>query len=204
MQKVDYFLVISLSILVSIGILVVGIPSFTPLDVKTVTKVSELYEEPIFLTFHWITADEIQVGNLITLDIEIRNLPYNSNMMLENISIRFYEEQLNFWSFEGDSKNNEILQNDSVILNPDWNKSVFGSEKLYLRFIIPTDISAEYCDFNLKSPCTEIQNIIHPAPYDLKSRIDANRIVVILSLVTAALSSIVVWSRIRKDRPQIL
>ena len=88
----------------SIGILTVSISSFTPLDVKTVTKVSELYEEPIFLTFHWLTADEIQVGNLITLDIEIRNLPYNSNMMLENISIRFYEEQLNFWSFEGDSK----------------------------------------------------------------------------------------------------
>ena len=198
MKKADYILAVTLPLFLIIGIVTVGIPWFTPLDVKTVTKVSEIYEEPIFLIFHWNTDDEIQVGNLIKLDITVNELPYKQDQDLKEISIRFYEHQLNYWSFDNDISNNQILQQDSVSLKPNWAENIFESEQLLLRFIIPTDISIEYCDYNLDYSCHKISNIIHPAPYDLKNQIDTNRLVIILSLITASLSSIIVWSRLRE------
>ena len=198
MKKADYILAVTLPLFLIIGIVTVGIPWFTPLDVKTVTKVSEIYEEPIFLIFHWNTDDEIQVGNLIKLDITVNELPYKQDQDLKEISIRFYEHQLNYWSFDNDISNNQILQQDRVSLKPNWAENIFESEQLLLRFIIPTDISIEYCDYNLDYSCHKISNIIHPAPYDLKNQIDTNRLVIILSLITASLSSIIVWSRLRE------
>ena len=198
MKKADYILVVTIPLFILIGIVTVAIPAFTPLDVKTVTKVSEIYEKPIYLIFHWNTDDEIQVGNLIKLDISVNDIPYGNDQDLKEISIRFYENQLNYWSFDNDISNNQILQQDSVSLKPNWAENIFESEQLLLRFIIPTDISIEYCDYNLDYSCHKISNIIHPAPYDLKNQIDTNRLVIILSLITASLSSIIVWSRLRE------
>ena len=110
MKKADYILVVTIPLFILIGIITVGIPAFTPLDVKTVTKVSEIYEKPIYLIFHWNTDDEIQVGNLIKLDISVNDIPYRNDQDLKEISIRFYENQLNYWSFEDDISNNQILQ----------------------------------------------------------------------------------------------
>ena len=198
MKKADYILVVTIPLFILIGIITVGIPAFTPLDVKTVTKVSEIYEKPIYLIFHWNTDDEIQVGNLIKLDISVNDIPYRNDQDLKEISIRFYENQLNYWSFEDDISNNQILQQDTVSLEPNWNDNTLKSEQLLLRFIIPTDISIEYCDFNLDIPCHNIPNIIHPAPYDLNNQIDTNRLLLVLSIVTVSLSSIIVWSRLRE------
>ena len=198
MKKIDYpFIGIIIAIII-IGIWQIGIPAIYPLDVKTVTKVSNIYNEPLFLTFHWITDDQIQVGKLIILDLEIRGLPYKENMTLNEIVINLNETQLNYWSDEDDVENNEILQADSFVFKPDWVNSIFISDPINIRFIIPTDISLEYCDYNIEPSCYEIKNIIHPAPYDLASSLEADSITIIISLVIVTLSTSVIRYRIRK------
>ncbi|MCH7647097.1 MAG: hypothetical protein IIA83_00610 [Thaumarchaeota archaeon] len=197
MNKVDIGLVVGLGAIFIVGLFLVLIPIITLLDVETVSKVSGIYDEPIFLTFHWITDDEIQVGKLITFDVQVHNLPYTKNMTLNSIEISFIENQINYWYDQEDSRQNKYPQSDIVTLYPDWKNKIFKSDKINFRFIIPEDISIQYCDYNLETPCSDILKIIHPAPYDLANRIDSNRIVITLSLIIASLSTIVVWSRLR-------
>lgn len=198
MKKIDRPFIGIIFAIIIIGVWQIGIPVIYPLDEKTVTKVSNIYEEPLFLTFHWITDDQIQVGKLITLDIELRGLPYKENMTLNEIKINLNETQLNYWSNKSDIENNEILQEDSFVFRHDWANSVFISDPIKIRFIIPTDISLEYCDYNIEPSCYEIKNIIHPAPYDLASSLEADRITILFSLVIIVLSTSIIWSTTRK------
>ena len=207
MKKRDIYLSMGLIGIFILWLFFVLAPIYNDSDFKTITKISQIYDEPIFVIFNWITADEIQVGKLITLNLEIQGLPYTQNMTLNNIEIKFDEKQINYW-VDDKAETKSIIDNeakrqiqfpekDQVQLKPDWESTTFNSESFNLRFITPEDISIQYCDYNLEMPCHNISKIIHPAPYDLANRIDSNRIVITLSLLTASLSTIVVWSRLR-------
>ena len=124
-------------------------------------------------------------------------------MTLNNIEIKFFENQINYWYDDADLRQKKHPQSDNVTLYPDWKSNTFKSDKINFRFLIPEDISIQYCDYNIKATCFDIQKIIHPAPYDLANRIDSNRIVITLSLIIASLSAIVVWSRL-KDTTKII
>lgn len=200
MQRIDFFLIAFHAIVFAVAVWLIIIPMIQPLDVKTVVKSSIIYNNPIYLTFHWVTKDQIQVGNLITLDVKARDLPYDKNMSIPKIEIHFNETQLNYWTNSSDSQNDEISNTDYLTLQPDWKNDLFQSNKINLRFIVPDDISVKFCDSNLKPSCKDISNIIHPAPYDLASRIDTNRIQIAVSLVTLSLSGIVIWSRFREKK----
>lgn len=173
-------------------------PILEPYPAKIILRDSDIYGKPIFLTFNWETVDEIQVGDLITLDIEVRGLPYIKNMTEPSIELSFDERHLNYWS-ENYNDENEILPIIPFKLKPDWENDVFRSQKVDLRFIIPTDISMQYCDDKLVSPCHEIKNIIHPAPYDLKERIKTNRTAITASLLIVGLSATLVWHRLTRE-----
>jgi len=165
-----------------------------PYPAKIILQDSEIYDEPIFLTFYWETDDQIQVGKMISLEIEVRGLPYNKDMTKPTIELFFDERYLNYWS--GNDKD-EILPIVPFMLEPDWENNVFRSQKVDFRFIVPVNIPLEYCDYNLEPTCHEIGNIIHPAPYDLEERINSNRIAISASLAIVGLSATVVWYRIR-------
>lgn len=190
-------LILGLSIIFVIGFFLIIYPLYTPLDVETIRKVSEIYPEPIHLIFHWITDDEIQVGKLITLDVKVKGLQYFQNSTLKKVEIVFNERQINYWYDKDDPRQNKFEQADQITLKPNWNYNVFESNKINLRFIVPENISIQFCDYNIEPSCHTIENIIQPAPYDLASQIDSNRIIITLSLIIASLSFIVVWSRIR-------
>lgn len=198
MDKLDYGLIIGLGIIFFIGIGLVLFPSFKDNDPVTVRKISNIYNEPIYLTFHWITDDEIQVGKLITLDILVTGLPYEQDVDLQRIEIKFDESHVNYW-LENNERQNKFNEGDTLILHQGMN-NVFRTDPINLRFIVPEDISVQFCDYNLDVPCYEVENIIHPAPYDLANRIETNRIIISLTLVTASLSAIVVWNRLKESR----
>jgi len=202
MIKNIVFSVLLFGLLMIFLILVVE-PSINDTKFKTVTKVSEIYDEPIFFTFNWITNDELQVGKLVTLSIDVQGLPHNENAT-KNIEIKFDEKQINYWEDEGSwnsfnfkelQRQKEFPEKDLVQLEPNSDYSVFSSEIFNLRFISPQDISIQYCDYNLESSCHQIENIIHPAPYDIDSQIQSNRIVITMAIITASFSLIVVWLR---------
>ena len=78
------------------------------------------------MTFNWETKDQIQVGELITLDIEVRGLPYKKNMTEPNIELFFEEKYLNYLS-EDKKGVNEILP---FKLYSDWENNVLDLTKL--------------------------------------------------------------------------
>lgn len=168
-------------------------PMSTDYEFQTITKVSELYENPIYLIFHWKTEDELQVGNLITLWIEIKGLPYLPEDDLDKIKVNFLEKDLNYFNSETDL----ILPSDSFEFNPDWDNKVFRSNESDLRFIVPNNISIQYCDYNQINSCMIIENIIHPAPHDLAVQINTNKIGLAISLILLLLSAVIVWRTLR-------
>lgn len=166
-------------------------------EFKTVYKLSDEYEQPIYFTFNWKTEDELQVGKPVTFWSELRGLPYtNTTESLKEITLNFDERQLNYWSYEGDKINNEILDKDSIIFQPYWEENVFISDKVVVRFILPTNISLKFCDRN-QGECIILEDIIHPAPHDLAVQIDTNRIGLGLTLVLAGFSCTIIWARLR-------
>ena len=172
-------------------------PFVDPYEFKTIAKVSEKYEQPIHFTFNWQTEDELQVGKNVTFSSEIRGLPYSQlDEPLKEISLQFDERQLNYWSYEGDTINNETFQKDSITFQPNWDEGVFSSDDVEIRFIVPTDVVLTFCDNNIPT-CWNVTNVIHPAPHDLAVQIQTNRIALGLTFGLAAFSSAIVWSRLR-------
>ena len=195
-RTLNLYLILGLIILFGIWVYLVGNPSLIPYDAKIVLKKSNIYDKPIYLTFNWQTDDQIQVGPLNILNIEVRGLPYNENLTNPNIELFFDEKYLNYWSEDKEDKN-EILPIVPFKLEPDWENNVFRSQNVKFRFIIPADIYLNYCDYNLNPPCYIIPNILHPAPYDIEERIKTNRIIISATLTAAALTGLVIWSRFR-------
>ena len=193
----DGCLAIAILIIIYFTNELVFIPLNEPYSFETVAKVSEQYPQPLYITFQWETADELQVGKLITFGAEIRGFPYTiEDEPLEKIEFKFNERHLNYWNEESDIDKNIVLEHDSIELIPDWDKNVFRSQKIDIRFIIPTDITLELCDQNIQE-CILIENIIHPAPHDLAIQVETNRIGIGVSLLIVVFSSVIVWSKLR-------
>jgi len=157
-------------------------------DFNTITKVSnDKYPDPIYLKFNWVTIDELQVGNDVDISLIVTGLPYSSNNT-KNISLEFNEKYLNFW----DKYSDKPLPHNKLILKQNLEENYFYSEPIKIRFIVPTDVPATFCDDNIQT-CFEIENIIHPAPHDLEVQIQTNRIALGVSFMLVILSSVIVW-----------
>lgn len=196
MLKIDKIFFGGIISLIIIGSVLIGIPAITQEKHIIVKQISNIYDEPIFMKFYWKVNDEIQVGDLMNLKVDIIGLPYNQTMNLQKISLSFDEKDMNYWEDTGDKRNLEILPVQSLNF-VNWNDEILSSNHIQFRFIVPIDVSVNYCDYNLESACHEIENIVHPAAYDLKNKIAANRIILTLSFVTIGLSATIVWSRIK-------
>ena len=183
--------------IVIIGVIVVGHdliykPLTEDYDFFTTTRVSNQYSEPIYLEFYWNTEDELQVGNDVDISVIVTGLPYASdNLPPKEISLEFDEKFLNFW----DEYSKNPLSQNKLILQYNLERNYFYSDHIKLRFIVPTDISATFCDGNVPK-CFEIKNIIHPAPHDLEIQIQTNKIGLGVSLLLVVLSTAIIWSRI--------
>ena len=171
------------------------VPVNNDYEFDIILKLSNMYDEPLFFIFHWTTADELQVGESSTLWLEIENMPYSvENPPTEEISFQFDERHLNFWNTNTDISESEYY--DKLIFTPDWDTNTFKSNKLEFRFIVPTDITADFCDKNIPK-CMIFEDIIHPAPFALKQQIETDRNNLSVSYIVLGLTFVVVWSTLR-------
>ncbi len=201
MKKIvgNFLLIEAISIIVALGISWILIPYVEPNPFNTFYKVSDIYDEPIFIKFHWFQDNELQVGKPIKLMAEIRDLPYtNQSQPIPNIEIRFNENELNYLHADENRLGNRTYEKDFLSFVPDWENKVFTSDEIGIRFIVPTDISVDFCDNKLEPECKEIKNIIHPAPHDLAIQIVNNQTGIALSLVVAGFSCVIIWLNFRK------
>lgn len=199
MQKIDFLLFV-IPVLVIIGFAFVVAPAIQDEQWFIVKKVSPtIYAEPIALTFHWIVEDEIQVGKLMTLEIIAENLPYKQNSTLKEIKLYFEEEYINLWFDKNDPRQKLYPTSNVFLLKPDKEKNTFSSGKINFRFIVPIDMHMMLCDQNQNDTCEPIENIVHPAPYDLANRIDTNRLVVGLTLAVMGIGVLNAWARLKNS-----
>lgn len=188
-------LVIIIIIVIYVGYDRIYKPFTEDYDFFTIIKVSNQYTNPIYLKFYYVTDDELQVGNEIDINVIITGLPYNQeNSTSKEISLEFDEKYLNFW----DENSNDPLHYNKLILKPNLEDNYFYSDPIKIRFIVPVDIPATFCDNNIPK-CFEIENIIHPAPHDLAVQIETNKISLGVSLMLVILSSTIVWFRFTLD-----
>jgi len=198
-SHVTYILGGSLFVIFLLGVIWILAPYFLPYAFTTFAKVSGIYDEPITIKINWESENELQVGKPVKLSMELRDLPYsNSSIPLEDIIIRFDERDLNYLHPEEPRIGDRTYNKDFLTFIPDWEGGIFISDEIWIRFIVPTDISVQFCDPNLKSECTKIEKIIHPAPHDLAIQIKNNQIGIAISLVIASFSILIIWTRLRE------
>ncbi len=195
----NILLIVGISIIVALGINWIVGPYVQLNPFNTFYKIPDIYDEPFYMKFHWITDNELQVGKPVKLLVEIRELPYtNQSQPIPNIEIRFNANELNYLHIDEDRLGNRIYEKDYLTFEPDWENKIFTSDEIGIRFIVPTDISVDFCDDTLKPQCTKIENIIHPAPHDLAVQIVNNQIGIAVSLVIAGFSCVIIWLNFRK------
>ena len=159
-----------------------------------------------FLSLCWIVDNEIYVGESITIYAKIYGPHYENNIKYDYITITFLDTYLNYWNEYSDDVMNNYIQgpryenitkiyemdyidnNDvdrlkynytnKIIAYPNFNHTLFKSEPINFRFIVPEIIDVTYCEYPLIKKCDVIHNIIKPASYDLGERLRTNNILV--------------------------
>lgn len=197
----NIFFIASLIFLTFLFFHAVIVPLTTDYPFQTVTKFQGKYHNPIFLTFNWISHDELMVGKKILVSVEIRGLPYMSNQTLKDIQLKF--NGLNYWTNLNYDQSNRISKTDTISFIPDWNNHVFRSNQIQIRYILPEDESAQLLDYNLPEPNMTINGIIHPAPHDTYVQIDTARTNAGVSLAVAVATLVIVWNSLKIGTPSI-
>lgn len=186
-----------LAILFVHGILV---PTTTTYPFETITKFQGNYSNPVYITFHWESKDELMVGKTISVSADIAGLPYKfDNQTSKGIKMHF--NGLNYFSSTLDPSENKISKNDTLTFYANWNKNIFESHPINIRYIIPTDESVELCDYNLQKSCMIIPSIIHPAPHDTFVQIDTGRANAGVSIAILLATIIIIWDTLAKRNP---
>ena len=197
-RTADILLLIGLFVIFSVGISTIVYPHLAPYTFQTISKVSDIYENPIYLTFSWESENELQVGKPVNVSLKVQGLPYQASPELP-IEIHFDERQLNYWSIDKTTPN-RISTSDHVSLY--YEEGIFKSNEIGIRFIVPIEIDVYFCDYNLQKDCTKINSIIKPASHDLNIQLQTNQIGIGVSLIIAGFSCTLIWSRFRYDLPR--
>lgn len=176
------------------------IPQTTHYLFQTVTKFQGIYPNPIYITFHWDSQDELMVGKKILVSAEIRDLPYTSNQTLSEIKMKF--NGLNYFSNPDDLTNNRISKVDTITFKPYWDEHVFRSNQIQIRYILPEDESVELYDYNISPSNMTINGIIHPAPHDTFVQIDTARANAGVSIAVLVATVVIVWSALTPDKSE--
>ena len=88
-----------LAFIVSFGIvwgIVVMVPLFDGYNFETISKVSDKYSEPIYLSFQWeLDEEELMTGQEAIVLVEVQNLPYNETNYPVLFQIKF--DGVGYW-----------------------------------------------------------------------------------------------------------
>ncbi len=166
---------------------------------ETITKVSEKYDEPVYLSFHWDVADaELRTGAQVTIWTEAYNLPYNSTNASKKIQVKF--EGIGYWKGSADKLIDRISKEENVTLQPKSGEdNVFKSNSITVRYTTEGMKGVLFCDYNIEPVCTAVPDVIEVAPHATSFQIDTARTshIVAVSLMTFAV--ITIWLMIRHE-----
>lgn len=169
-------------------------------EFETITKVSDKYTEPIYLSFHWkVEAEELMTGQKTYVWIEAQGLPYSYSDTLKKIQIKF--EGIGHWKGKtGPNLIDRISKLENVTLQPkSGEKNIFKSDTIPIRYAVDGYKSVLLCDYNTDPVCTRISDVIEVAPHAKTFDITMTTISVIAGTVVVVLVAISVLISYRNN-----
>ena len=116
----------------------------TDYEFFTVSKIVGKYNEPIYVSFHWKTEDEVITGKPVEIVIET-HLPYNSTKDLKRIEIQF--NGIGYYRDPSTNLFERISKDEKVTLEPqDIEGKIFKSEPIRLRYAVEGPKSVLFCE----------------------------------------------------------
>ena len=164
----------------------------------TVSKVSEIYKEDIFLSFHWKTANEIITGEPVEVWVEAQ-LPYNYTDQLQNIEITF--DGIGFYAKSSQNYFERISTSEKVeFKSQKVGDRMFLTEPIKLRYAVEGAKDVLYCDYNVKPSCVKLLNIIEVAPHATMFDISMSKIIFVGTIGIFVLTIVVAVFTLRLER----
>ena len=143
----------------------------------TISKVQGKYDEPIYVSFHWKTEDEIITGKQVEVWIET-HLPYDSIVNLKQIEVQF--KGIGYYRDTAENLFERITKDEKVTLQAEDSKGrIFKSEPIKLRYAVEGPKSVMFCDYNTQPPCTEIPDVVEVAPRSTSYEISVSKLILI-------------------------
>jgi len=170
----------------------------TDYEFFTVSKIVGKYNEPIYVSFHWKTEDEVITGKPVEIVIET-HLPYNSTKDLKRIEIQF--NGIGYYRDPSTNLFERISKDEKVTLEPqDIEGKIFKSEPIRLRYAVEGPKSVLFCDYNLQPPCTEVPDVVEVAPRQTSYEISISKLTLIGTIGVYVLTVILVLYTVRLGR----
>ena len=164
----------------------------------TVSKITEMYDDPAFLSFHWKTKDEVITGQPIEVWAEVQ-LPYNTTDSLKKIEITF--DGVGYYAKSTDNYFERVSASEHVdLVYQEGTERIFKSEPIKIRYAVDGHKDVTYCDYNAASPCVKIVDIIEVAPHATTVDISFEKIVFVGTIGIFILTVIVAVYTIRLER----
>jgi len=186
-----------------VAIIILIFPFLFPIHLSyyefyTVSKVPEIYNENVFLSFHWKTANEVITGEPVEVWVEAQ-LPYNHTDQLQNIEIIF--EGIGYYAKSSENYFERISTSEKVELKSyEVGERMFRSEPIKLRYAVEGAKDVLYCDYNVKPSCAKLLEIIEVAPHATMFDISMSKIMFVGTIGIFVLTIIVAVFTLRLER----
>lgn len=176
------------------------VPLYDGYNFETISKVSDKYNEPVFLSFQWeLDEEELMTGQKVTVLVEVQNLPYNDTNSPELIQVKF--DGVGYWKGDTGTKLiDRISRMENVSLHPKINEEkVFTSEPITIRYAVEGIKKVMFCDSNTEPICTEVSDIVEVAPHVKTFEIDITRMSAVAGAIVVILVAFSVLIAYRKN-----
>ena len=170
---------------------------FVEYEFYTVSRISSMYEQPVYLSFHWKTKTEVITGEPVEVWAETL-LPYTDNPP-QKIQVRF--EGVGYYDEPSPDYLERISEVDTVTLYPSEDKpSLFSSKPIELRYAVDGAKSVEFCDYNVIPPCSTVSDVIEVQPRSTAFETSIAKLIMVGTLAIYVLTVVLIFFTMRLTR----
>jgi hypothetical protein len=164
----------------------------------TVSRISNMYDEAVYLSFHWKTTTEVITGEPVEVWVEAL-LPYKTFDSLQKIQVRF--EGVGYYDEPSPDYLERISEDDTIILYPsEVQDSLFHSDTIELRYSVAGAKSIEFCDYNISTPCITVNDVIEVQPRATAFESSIAKLIMIGTLAICVLTVVLIFYTMRLTR----
>jgi hypothetical protein len=170
---------------------------FVEYQFYTVSRISDMYDESIYLSFHWTTTSEVITGEPVEVWAETL-LPYTSNPP-QKIQVRF--EGVGYYHEPSADYLERISEDDTIVLYPSEEKpQLFRSQPIEFRYAVEGSKGVEFCDYNILPPCILLSDVIEVQPRATAFETSIAKLIMIGTLAIYVLTVVLIFYTMRLSR----